>query len=199
MTEQNLFAYSLAYKAAFVVLAGLEACCHRIDIAGSVRRKKDYCHDVDLVLWPKIQKIKSQTLFGEEPAGFTPAMLLAILDMLDWSHISAVYPKIIKISKRPNDGACGDVPVELYLCEPDGSNYEALLQMRTGCAEFNASLAVRAKKMGMQYKAGYGIFRHSVRVDDQTENGIFRALGLQCPAPEVRNGDYHTCTTEVRP
>lgn len=194
----KVFPHALAYKAAFVVLSGIEACCHRIAIAGSVRRKADYCHDVDLVLWPKSEMVQPPSLFGDAPAYATPAMLLAILSMLGWYQTETVNPKIIHLQARPEDGECGQVPVELYLSEPDGSNYEALLQMRTGCAEFNASLAIRAQKMSLQYKAGYGIFRQGVRVDDKTEHGIFYALGLDWIEPELRNGDYHQSRRETK-
>jgi len=76
--------------------------------------------------------------------------------------------------------------VELYICEQDGSNFEALWQLRTGSAEFNKNLVIRAMRLGLQYRAGYGIFRGEERIDDGTEAGIFTALGLKLVSPAER-------------
>lgn len=189
------FPLALARKAAVLVVEALRPCCCKIAVAGSVRRQKEYVHDVDIVIWPKVETEEiAPALFGDGEKITRPVMLLRILNILDWYHTNTANPKIIHLSSVDKDGPYDKVPVELYLTEYDGSNYEALLQMRSGCAEFNESLAVRAKRMNLRYRAGYGVFDClGARQDDGTEDGIFKALGIAPIPVERRIGDFHMC------
>lgn len=62
--------------------------------------------------------------------------------------------------------------------------------MRTGSPGHNAWLAMKARERGRYYKAGYGIFESDApgadRIDDGSEEGIYRALGLPYPPPATR-------------
>ena len=40
--------------------------CQRIEVAGSVRRKKTLVHDVDLVAWPMVDDQSYSDLFGHQ-------------------------------------------------------------------------------------------------------------------------------------
>lgn len=138
--------------------------CIRMAIAGSIRRQRPMVHDIDIVVIPKDQKVLEEKLRGLGWAGNgTKMMLFEYLCM----------------------------PVEIYVAEE--SNFYALLQMRTGSAEFNKSLAIRAKKLWKMYRAGFGIYNESgEREDDGTERGIFEALALPfIPLVQWRERDYH--------
>lgn len=151
--------------------------CHRVEVAGSVRRHCKTVHDIDLVVWPSIElmPVSQLGLFGELHPIEYPGALFELAENQGWgSWKPGDYPKIIHIK--------GTVPIEIYVCELDGSNFEALWQMRTGSAEFNQMLARKAISLGLYYRAGYGIFRgrdSMERVDDGSEAGIFKALGLE--------------------
>jgi DNA polymerase/3'-5' exonuclease PolX len=187
---------ALADQVAAHVIEVLTPCCEKIMVAGSVRRRKETVHDVDIVLWPKVDYVAAgQTdLFGEVKTIARPVMLLNLLKDLDWydAPLQEAWPRILKLKPV---GAPVEVPVELYLTEPDGSNWGALLQMRTGDERFNIMLCQRAQRFGMKYRAGYGVFQGDKRMDDGTEDGIFRTLGLSGDiSPERRWGDVRLFT-----
>jgi DNA polymerase/3'-5' exonuclease PolX len=186
--KQGSFELALARTAATELALLLAPGCQRIEVAGSIRRGVASVHDIDLVAWPHYQFQVSTNLFGEEQriAGGPLWLVQAIRRLVPFDD----PPTDAKILKFFWNG----YPVEIYLAEPDGANFAALWQMRTGSAEFNAWLAGRAKRMGLSYHAGYGIFklgkdmRFSERVDDGTERGIFRALDLPDYSPAQRSG-----------
>jgi DNA polymerase/3'-5' exonuclease PolX len=178
--NKSVFSLRRAQGAAQNLVNLLQPACRQIEIAGSIRRRKAEVHDIDLVVWPYVDRYPETDLFGNEvKVTIEPRRLM---DLLEKKGLGEMKPaaKIVKFQ-------WGGIPAELYICEPDGSNFQALLQMRTGSAEFNANLASRAKRMNLKYVAGYGIFRETERVDDGTEAGIFVALGLPWTDPPARD------------
>jgi len=186
----ELFDLKVAEAQASVVMMALAPACHRVTLAGSMRRRKAQVHDIDIVAWPLCEEVAAAqtSLFGASETKLLPVKLIEILHSSGmWLRTADDYPR--KIVLEPGEGH--RVPVEIYLAEPDGRNLGALIQMRTGSDRFNVSLAQRAIRMGLQYKAGYGIFRDGERLDDGSEEGIFRALGLDWCPPTAREDDYH--------
>lgn len=187
----ELYPYEVAIEAAEMAVRGLRDVCHRIEIAGSVRRKCKSVHDIDLVLWPKCDQVQTgqPNFFGDAPTTKYPTPLIDLMLQNGWlAQRPEEYRR--KLTLAAVDGDEYAIPIELYLCEPDGSNFEALLQMRTGSAEFNVLLAQRAKRIGKTYRAGYGIYDAldpERRLDDGTEAGIFAALVLPYVEPEERS------------
>lgn len=159
------------------VIELISSACHRVELAGSLRRKCATVHDVDMVIHP---------IFTQ----------MDVIDLFDSLHQTTYIPSVLRsalvnYARFPDEAKIihfemQNVPVELYLCETDGSNFEALWQMRTGSADHNRNLAVRARNQNLLYRAGYGIYRDDVHIDDGTEAGIYKALGLAFPKPESR-------------
>lgn len=167
---------ALAVYAALVQL--LAGAVERIEIAGSARRERALVHDLDVVIVASYKRIGPVGLFDLEnkPVSYEPSDLqLALKGLAEVKPNSKVARFLFQ-----------EMPVELYLAERDGSNFEALLQMRTGSAAFNITLATRAKQLGAEYRAGYGIYQAGRRLDDGTERGIFDALRLPYLRPERR-------------
>jgi DNA polymerase/3'-5' exonuclease PolX len=162
----------------------LRGACHQIEVAGSVRRGSGaQVHDIDLVAWPLYSDTVATNLFGEVSRIYGAAERL-----LERLRIIGADPGTPPIEAKILRCQYQNLPVEIYLSEHDGSNFGALLQMRTGSAMFNTLLAARAHNLGLAYRAGYGIFRGDVRVDDGTEAGVFEALGLEYMLPALRSG-----------
>jgi len=160
----------------------LEPVCDKLAVAGSVRRGCSRVHDLDLVILPVYRSCPPQVnLFGETVAGSATrpdALLHAIQPYKPDAHPDA---RVISFTFE-------DFPVELYLAEPGGANFFALLQMRTGSATFNVRMAARAKALGYRYHAGYGIFdTGGARLDDGSEHGLFATLRMVYVPPERRN------------
>jgi DNA polymerase/3'-5' exonuclease PolX len=192
MNDKLLYPLSVGREAANLAVEMLETTCRRIEIAGSVRRKRPMVHDVDLVIWPIVEVVETPqqlSLFlTEHKLTYQATALLQQARRLGWDEWPAeTWPGIVRIPVSEESAhAVERIPIELYICEPDGSNFEALVQMRTGSAENNIRLAKRALELGLKYRAGYGVFDGERRVDDGTERGIWAALGWEYVPPERR-------------
>lgn len=179
--SERLFSSEIGWVVANEVMGKIWGACERFEVAGSLRRGCGAIHDVDVVILPRYDALRTTNLFGDVTVQYVPRLLKRALEAA-WGY--GPYDEGTRMVRL----AVRFVPVDLYLAEPGGGNFEALLQMRTGCAEHNRALAVRAMRLGLRYVAGHGIFRGDERVDDGTEEGIYRALGLQMDVPERRGG-----------
>lgn len=136
-----------------------------IVIAGSIRRERPLVNDVDIVLIPSDPWHLLETIKG---AG----------------NVGAAGPKVQTVVV---DG----VSYDIYLATP--ANWATVLLIRTGSAENNIRLCSIAKRKGWHLAAnGDGLFHsNGERVAGDTEESVYRALGVPCQEPkerEVRNG-----------
>ena len=193
MADKTLYPLQIAMRSAERVISYIQLACQDYGIAGSLRRGIEQVHDLDLVVWPIVEWMpavdgKPTGLFEAGDTVQWPESLLKTLSRHGLCSYQKPtnkgYPRILKLTGE-------NLPIEIYLTDPDGSNFGALYQMRTGSAEFNIELAIRAQKRGLRYRAGYGIFDPSgKRVDNPgpSENSIFEVLGLPFIPPEKREG-----------
>lgn len=133
--------------------------CSKIEVAGSIRRKKAECRDVDIVL--------------------TPNPLVDIVGILQRS----MNAQVVKHGKQIFSLKINDIGVDLNLATKE--NFAPLLLFRTGSWQHNMKLATKAKRMGLKFSP-YGVFKNGKRIDDNTEEGIFSALGEKYLKPEER-------------
>ncbi len=161
-----------AQEIAEKVKAELMPCCERLEIAGSIRRKKEFVHDIDIVLIPSNQ-----------------GMLLYTL--LQMGKIKSGAGKLFRVEPSKYG-----VMLDIYVATPE--TWATLLLIRTGSARHNIKLCSLAKSKGMRLKAdGSGLIRWAPnqteydnaadeRVAGDTEESIFQALGLAYVPPEKR-------------
>jgi DNA polymerase/3'-5' exonuclease PolX len=187
LNNTNKYPLEFARNRAEEILHAIQPACHQAEIAGSIRRQRPQVHDIDIVAWPITQPINKVDLFGN-----IIEQGLTMEDLLEALYGAGVDD--LQVGSKTVKGVYRGIRVELYLTEPDGSNWGALLQMRTGSEEFNISLCERAIKLGLKYKAGYGVYRGEERIDVGTEAGIFEALMIDNIDPEYRNTHWHTAT-----
>jgi len=132
----------------------------RIQVAGSVRRKKPAVKDIDFVLIPSDPWNLNQVIkgLGTMKAGGDKLKRLIV----------------------------AGVQVDLYFATEE--TWATLFLIRTGSAQNNIRLATLAKKKGWQLKAnGDGLFDdHGQRIAGDTEESIFEALGIPYQRPEER-------------
>jgi DNA polymerase (family 10) len=140
--------------------------CERLEVAGSIRRKKPSVHDIDFVAvakndaeWKKISEKLKRIKAKPGCAG--------------GSIIKAYLP-------CPN----GLFQVDIYRAKPD--TFGVHLLIRTGSAEHNMWLAGYAISKGMRLKYSEGLIKEGRAVAGADERGVFAALGLPCPAPGQR-------------
>jgi DNA polymerase/3'-5' exonuclease PolX len=137
--------------------------CHRVEIAGSIRRQKPEVGDIELVVIPK----------GASLMGFVDAVNR-------WPKIKGT-PKG-KYTQREYHG----MKLDLFICTPN--TWACNFAIRTGSAEFSHSLAIRARQVGMCFKDAR-LWRHDMLgpiPDIIEELDVFKALRIDWVEPEER-------------
>lgn len=181
---------TLAYaeRVAETIKRELAPYCQRIEIAGSVRRRRPECGDIDLVLLP------------------TPGLRREIGARVRSNPSTRVLKDGDEILQFVLHSG---TQVDLYFARPEENdlagytpgNFGMRLLAMTGSKEHNVKLAREAKRLGLHFAPYRGLQRggHYQRHADssetyhggevfrgETEEGIFEALGLPWIPPEQR-------------
>ncbi len=144
--------------------------CHRLEIAGSVRRGRADVHDIELVALPR------------EPGLLQPG-LPYVLDMkLQADRISHVKPK--RWGERYRAFMFKDVQIDLFMVRLPAS-WGIIYTVRTGPAAHSQALATRALGLGMRVKDGQ-LWRDGQPVPTPEEEHFYMALGMEWVRPEDR-------------
>jgi DNA polymerase (family 10) len=140
--------------------------CRKLDIVGSVRRRKAKVHDIDFVAVTK-------TDIDWQKIGGTLKHMKARLSCSGNSVIKALVP-------------CekGLFQVDFYRAQPRTLGIHLLV--RTGSAEHNTWLASYAISKGMRVKYSEGLTKDGSVIAGETEQSVFEALGLPYPLPHER-------------
>lgn len=164
-----------AEKIAYTFIGEILPYCDRIEIAGSVRRRKDEVGDIEIVAIPKIEIIR--ILFGEMEERH-----------IGFIHALRRYP-IIKGS--PETGKyiqlqLPEIKVDLFLATP--LNWGYIFAIRTGSAEFSRFvLACGWVRAG--YKGINGMLENiktGEKVTIEEEIDLFNLIGIEYVKPENR-------------
>ena len=149
-----------AQRIANEVVKRLSPYCQRIEVAGSVRRKKPRVRDIDILLIPSDPWNLTHEIMGLGP-----------------SHAAGEKLKRVMV---------GSVQVDLYFA--DEKTWATLLLIRTGSASNNIRLCIVAKKKGWHLAAsGDGLFNEvGQRIAGDSEESIYSALDLPYQRPEER-------------
>lgn len=153
----------------------LASYCEKIEIAGSIRRRRPWVNDIDIVLIPKNQ-----------------GQLAYQLQMLGRPKLGGM--RIIRVE------LASGLMLDVYIATPE--TFATLLLIRTGSKAHNIMLCKRALNMDMRLHAdGSGLFRlgglvatddaadgdrEETRIAGDTEASIFEALGMKYKDPEKR-------------
>ena len=167
--------------------------CERIEIAGSVRRRRPNPNDVDLVVIPKHRTVKD--MLGAVIEDTLP--IIAHLNEYVASQPGVGYrmPGDIRnpVSQEPlpGSGSRENILIKLKSCDLDiffatEETVGSVLLCRTGSRDHNVFLAERARKLGFRWRTQLGIFREEEAIASKTETEIFSALKLDWLEPEKR-------------
>jgi len=167
-SSAGLHRYGRARRRAEEALAALESAglASRIEIAGSLRRRKEIVRDIDIVA------------ASPDPGALADAFrrLPRVAD------ITADGPT--KTSVRFADGLAADLRIV------SEAEFPAAWLYFTGSEEHNVELRGRAKRMGLKLNE-YGLFRSQPPgevLPGASEAAIYAALGLPYIEPELREG-----------
>jgi DNA polymerase/3'-5' exonuclease PolX len=158
-------------------MALLRPACERIEIAGSIRRKKAEIGDIEIVCIPRYDAIPD--LFGN-PVEQYP-LTDDVLKAQDWQRV--------KNGERYKQFVLEDgTQLDLFLVTRETWGLQLLI--RTGPADFSHRL-VTARRHGGYLPGGWRVKDgrlhgyHGV-LDTPEETDVFAALGMDWIAPEAR-------------
>jgi DNA polymerase/3'-5' exonuclease PolX len=165
--------------------------CHRVAIAGSLRREKALVNDIEILFIPRvIQTLDPSDLFRERMIG-TSAADRALQVLLDLGLVT----------KRPNvDGVCSwgpknklgvhassGIAVDFFAATPE--NWFNYLVCRTGGAETNVRIASAAQRLGWKwhpYGDGFSRLTTKERRVVSSEREVFGFVNLPYLEPKDR-------------
>jgi len=133
----------------------------RIEIAGSLRRRKETVGDADLLA------------ISPRPA----PVMEAFVSLPEVAHVYEKGETRSRVKLR------NGLDVDLRVVPRE--SFGAALQYFTGSKEHNIALRRIAEKMGLKLNE-YGLFRGERRIAGRTEEEIYEALGLSYIPPELR-------------
>lgn len=160
------------------VIDALRVACDRIEIAGSIRRKRPLVHDVDLVVIPIGKWLKNKKgeiePFPNNNHWFDIPRIIKDLN----GEIVNSGPKIITAIVE-------DFQIDINCARED--NWGILYLLKTGPQEFNVQLCNRASRLMRKLKVYSGIWKGEERFPAETEEDIFMALELEPIHPVERD------------
>lgn len=140
--------------------------CERIEIAGSVRRRKPEVKDIEIVAIPKPYQTG---LFAD---GIAPVVN-------QWQKVKGELP--CKYTQRILPEG---IKLDLFFAEPE--NWGLIFAIRTGSAEFSHKvLATGWVKNGYKGEGGY-LYKNRKKVPVWEEEQLFNLIGVKYLKPNLR-------------
>jgi DNA polymerase (family X) len=137
--------------------------CIRLELVGSIRRKKLVVGDIDFV------------------AVATDGNWTKIASCFKKSNVICAGNQLIKVN-YPVDGCL--FQVDFYRAYDKNFGIQQLI--RTGSADHNMWLASYALSKGFRLKYSEGLLKDEKVIAGKTEESVLEALDLLCPKPEER-------------
>ena len=168
MSEQiKRYTHATAYKIALEVIEQLKPYCERIEIAGSLRRKKADIGDIEIVAIPKPYST------GLLESGFATVVN-------KWEKVKGELP--CKYTQRILPEG---IKLDLFIAEE--GNWGSILATRTGSADYSYKVLANGwVRQGFKSDGGY-LFRDGEKYEVKEEKDLFRLIGIPYVEPEYRN------------
>mgnify|MGYP001587513803 CR=1 FL=1 len=151
----------------------LRQSCERIEVAGSVRRQKPECGDIEVVAIPRFTS--RPDLYGE---GTRNNELWQVVDGLGVAYS--------KRGEKYRQFAWRGVQIDLFTAARH--NWGWILLVRTGSADFSRRMAVALNAHGYTSRDGVVRRRDDSSATEETpeESDVFRLAGMEWVPPELR-------------
>lgn len=182
--SQSETTYPLAQAAAWAgsYLADLAPYCERYQVVGSIRRKKLFVHDIEIMVisHPSV----SVDMFGNSLEG---TMLQDAFPHLvkSWGATVIQSGQKAKRLQMPNG-----ITLELHLSRPESWAVETVI--RTGPAEFSRKVVTPRRHGGYlpsdcRIHDGWQVFRGARNIPMDSERSFLDFLGMGWIEPQTRN------------
>lgn len=166
-----------AQSIAWRLIAELQPVCERIEVAGSVRRRKEEVKDIELCVIPAMG---TGGLFDDSPysklgqylASSPAALGQCIKGKPEGKYLQYLLPEGVKL--------------DLFVCSP--ATWGLNFTIRTGSAEFSRAVLTRANRLG--YHSSEAQLHHYDGTVAKTpeERSVFDVLKLRWVDPWERTG-----------
>jgi DNA polymerase/3'-5' exonuclease PolX len=182
------------------LVEGMRSYCARVEIAGSIRRRKAEVKDIEIVAIPKWElapvEEQARDLFGSPPRAPQNFNLLHFwatkLSGVRW--IKPGTSEVVDWQPKPEGKywrgiVGGRIKLDLFLARPD--NFGLIFLIRTGSADFSQAVVTYAKHR-TSFRVGEGSLRdrdgHVLETFE--ERDVFDALRIDWVEPEQRDGAH---------
>lgn len=186
MSSGNPISHRVAMEKARQVVEHLRPHCTRIEIAGSVRRGKQWVHDIEIVLIPRARmqtvEVKPATLLEE---AVTKDVLIRIPEYAAAVRELGTVVKGVKLDEAKFTqviDADGHT-IDLFAATP--SNWGYIFLIRTGPKEYSQGMLARGNKLGYHGEDGMWT-RFGKPVEVKEERDMFAMLGIAYVQPTER-------------
>lgn len=173
---KNKMPYEHMMSLALPIVELLRPHCKRIEIAGSLRRKKAVIGDIEIVA---------------EPLGYLPDLLgtpteTHTLDLFDWSTLGTLTTNGHK-NKKIN--LPGEIQLDLFIVTPP-AQWGVIYLLRTGSDKFSHRF-VTAKSFGGMMPGSYrmkdgAIWSNNHIIETPEEKDLFELFGVKYIPPQER-------------
>jgi len=153
----------------------IEPFLKRVEIAGSIRRKREFVGDIEIVAVPYM----NPDLFSDEA---TPILDPLRLELQKLGSIVKGGNRYIRVHlTKPDQHA------DIFLVWPPAT-WGSIFAIRTGPHDLGKYVVTKMQEKGFKHSEG-----RAIRIDDgtpiatDTEAQFFALAGLECPKPEHRD------------
>lgn len=169
MSNNTQIPYQEAKAIADKVVLLLSPHCHRIEIAGSIRREKDIVGDIEIVCIPK----PYQTGLFQDGIAEIVNQWKKVKGELEYGkskYTQRILPEGIKL--------------DLFFAEP--GNWGSILAIRTGSADYSHKVLANGwVKRGYKSEGGY-LTQNGKTYEVREEKDLFDRIGLPYVEPKFR-------------
>jgi DNA polymerase/3'-5' exonuclease PolX len=178
-----------AEEIAYDLTQAIAPFCERVQVAGSIRRRKASVKDIEICAIPTWEAVPD--LFGVGAGNTRVNRLYECRHVFDDLGVQWIKPgakEIVKWRIRPEGKYWRglmrqEIKLDLFLCEPD--NWGWIFAIRTGSADFSTALLTHAKRLGYHSEKGR-LYHGEQAIATPEEEDVFRILKLAFVAPELR-------------
>lgn len=178
----------VASQVAGEVIRALWPACERVEVAGSVRRRKLEPKDIEIVFIPKMVE-RPVDMFNTARVPATDMVIERMVrrKLLAWDEVvkrnGPRYKRLIHVAHN--------VVIELFTAQAD--NWGLILALRTGSSDFNKLMVSHpwqggAMPMDMMMQDGF-LWCRGEKLTSRSEEEFFAQMGLPYWSPEVRTAE----------
>lgn len=150
----------------------LQDTCERLEIAGSIRRRKEMVKDIELVVIPK-EEIQGLLAEPGRSQGFIRTVMM-------WEKVKGDAMGRYTQRRLP-----GGATLDLFVATPD--NWGLILAIRTGSARFSHEVLAKAWVRAGYRSEGGVLMKNGTPTYVREERDLFSLLGIPWIEPEGRN------------